>query len=171
MYAFLNKYGQALAFGIGVLVTVIFLLNILSTPEETMLMLDPDSGAGAEKYETTAFDFGLYASIGLSALAFLFALAFGLFQLASNPKGSLKGILGFVALIVIAGVAYATANDDLNAEAPQIVASIDKFNLDQGADFDGDTLKFVSGSIVTSLALIVLSIAALVVFGIRGIFK
>lgn len=171
MYAFFNKYGQVMAFGIGVLITLIFLFSILGTPEAEMSMLDPDSGAGPEKYETTAFDFGLAVSLVLTVLAFIAAILFGVIQLASNPKGSLKGILGFVALLVIVGVSYAIANDDISQEAAPIVASIDKFNLDQGEDFDGGTLKFVSGSIIASVTLIAISIISLVVFGIRGIFK
>jgi len=73
--------------------------------------------------------------------------------------------------VVIAFIAYSVANGDLSQEPASIVKSIDKFNTDQGADFDGDNLKFVSGSIITSLILIGLAIASLVVFGIRGIFK
>lgn len=171
MYAFLNKYGQALAFGVGVLVTLIFILGIAFAPEETMASLDPDSGAGPEKYDTGVFDFGLYASIGLSIIAFLIAIGFGVAQLASNPKGSLKGLIGLVALLVVAGIGYGIANDDVAQEAAPIIASIDKFNLDQGADFGSGELKFVSGSIITSVALIAIAILSLIVFGIRGIFK
>ncbi|MEM9928735.1 MAG: hypothetical protein AAF840_02850 [Bacteroidota bacterium] len=170
MYAFLNKYGQALAFGIGVLVTAIFVISIFSIPEAEMETIMSEN-AGPEKYATTGFDFGLYASIGLTILALVGAAIFGIIQLASNPKGSLKGILGFAALVVIALIAYSMANDVVANESPEIVKSIDKFNTDQGADFDGGTLKFVSGSIITALVLVALSVLSLVVFGIRSIFK
>ena len=170
MYAFLNKYGQALAFGIGVLVTAIFVISIFSAPAAEMEMIMSES-AGPEKYETTAFDFGLYASLFLTVIALIGALLFGIAQLASNPKGSMKGILGFAALVIIAIISYSMANGDMTQEAPEIVKSIDKFNTDQGADFDGDTLKFVSGSIITSVVMIGLAVLALIGFGIRGIFK
>ncbi len=170
MYAFLNKYGQALAFGIGVLVTAIFVLSIFSAPPAEMEMIMSET-AGPEKYETTAFDFGLYASLFLTVLALVGALLFGIAQLAANPKGSMKGILGFVALVVIALIGYSMANDDITQEAPSIVNSIEKFNTDQDANFDGGTLKFVSGSIITALILVALSVLSLIVFGIRGIFK
>lgn len=170
MYAFLNKYGQALAFGIGVLVTLIFLVSIFTMPAPEMELLSSES-AGAEKYATTAFDFGLYGSLFLTVIAFIAALVFGVGQLISSPKGSMKGIIGFIGLLVIAFLSYSMANGDLAAESPEIVNSINKFNTDQQSDFDGGTLKFVSGSIITSLIMIGLAILALVVFGIRSIFK
>lgn len=170
MYAFLNKYGQALAFGIGVLVTLIFLVSIFTMPEEQMTMLS-DENAGAEKYATTAFDFGLYGSIFLTVIAFVVALVFGIGQLASNPKGSVKGLLGLAALLVVVFISYSVANNDISQESAEIQRAIEKFNTDQEANFDGGTLKFVSGSIIASVVLIGLSILSLIVFGIRGIFK
>ena len=171
MYAFLNKYGQALAFGIGVLVTVIFMVNIFSTDATVLESLTNDQVKGAEKYATGAFDFGLYASMALIVVAFVAAIGFGLFQLASNPKGSLKGVIGAVLLIVICFVCYSVANNDVSQESAAIQNSINKFNTDQGANFDGGTLKFISGSIIASVVLIGLSILSLIAFGIRGIFK
>ena len=170
MYDFLNKYGQALAFGIGVLVVIIFMVNIFTTDPVVLESLTSD-GAGPEKYDTNAFDFGLYASIGLSILAFIAAIVFGLFQVASNPKGSLKGIIGAVLLVVICFICYSVANNDVSQESAEIQNAITKFNTDQQADFDGGTLKFISGSIIAAVVLIGLSILSLIAFGIRGIFK
>ncbi len=170
MYAFLNKYGQALAFGVGVLVTLIFLVSIFTMPGEQMDML-LDENAGDEKYATTAFDFGLYGSIFLTVIAFIIALVFGISQLASDPKGSVKGLIGLAALLVICFISYSVANNDLTQESQAIQYSVEKFNTDQGANFDGGTLKLVSGSIIASVVLIGLSILSLIVFGIRSIFK
>ena len=170
MYTFLNKYGQVLAFGIGVLVTVAFLVSIFSAPEPEMESWLSES-AGPEKYDTNAFDLGLFASIGMTVIAFIVALVFGVGQLASNPKGSLKGLIGLAVLVVIAIAAYSAANDDLAQEAPEIVRSIEKFNTDQGADFDGGTLKLVGGSIITSVIMIALAVLSLIGFGIYSIFK
>ena len=170
MYAFLNKYGQALAFGIGVLVTLIFLVSIFTMPATQMDML-LDENAGVEKYATTAFDFGLYGSIFMTFIAFIIALVFGVGQLASNPKGSIKGLIGFAALLAVVFISYSVANSDVSQESAAIQHSIEKFNTDQGADFDGGTLQFVSGSIIASVVLIGLSILSLIVFGIRSIFK
>ena len=171
MYNFLNKYGQALAFGIGVLVVVIFLVSIFSEDATTLEGLTSDSVKGAEKYATSAFDFGLYASMGLVVIAFIAAIIFGLFQVVSNPKGSLKGLIGAAILVVICFVCYSVANSDISQESLAIQNSINKFETDQQTDFSDGTLKFISGAIIASLVLIGLSILSLIAFGIRGIFK
>ena len=171
MYAFLNKYGQALAFGIGVLVVVIFMVSIFGAPAEEISVLTNDQVKGPEKYATSAFDFGITVSIVLIGLAFLAAIVFGIVQVASNPKGSLKGIIGALLLIVICFVCYSVAGNEISQESAAIQNSITKFNTDQGANFDGGTLKFISGSIIAALVLIGLSILSLIAFGIRGIFK
>ncbi|MBC6992753.1 hypothetical protein QWY85_15120 [Neolewinella lacunae] len=170
MYAFLNKYGQALAFGIGVLVTLIFLLGIFTAPAAEMEATSLD-GSPPEKYVTTAFDFGIMISVILTVLAFIVAGIFGAAQFASNPKGALKGLLGLAALVVIALIAYSTVNGDIAQESPEIINSINKFKTDQETDFGSGTLKFVSGSILTSLVLIGLAVLTLVGFGVRSIFK
>lgn len=170
MYTFLNKYGQVLAFGLGVLITVIFLVSIFSAPEPEMESWLSES-AGPEKYDTNAFDFGLFSSLGLTALAFIVAVIFGITQLASNPKGSIKGLIGLAVLVIIAFVAYSSANGDLAQEAPEIQRSIEKFETDQATTFDSGTLKLVSGSIITALIMIGLSIASLILFGIYSTFK
>lgn len=171
MYDFLNKYGQALAFGIGVLVVLIFLVSIFSEDPDTLSSLTSDGVKGPEKYATNAFDFGLYASIGLSVIAFIAAIVFGLVQVASNPKGSLKGLIGAAILVVICFVCYSVANSDVSQESLAIQNSINKFETDQATDFSEGTLKFISGAIIASLVLIGLSILSLIAFGIRGIFK
>jgi len=170
MYAFLNKYGQALAFGIGVLITVIFLANIFTAPEATFdqLMLENNP---PEKYETDIFNFGIKISLALTALAFIVALVFGIVQFASNPKGSIKGLAGLIVLAVIVFIGYSSANGEIVQESDEIQKAIEKFTTSQETTFTGGNLKFISGAILAALIMIGLSIATLVVFGIRGLFK
>lgn len=170
MYTFLNKYGQALAFGIGVLVVLIFMVSIFTAPEAEISALTTD-GAGAEKYATGVFDFGIYATFALIIVAFFAALLFGVFGIISNPKGSLKGIIGLVGLLVICFICYSVANNDISQESAAIQNSITKFETDQATEFGGGLLKFIGGSIISALALIALAVLSLIAFGIRGIFK
>ena len=165
MYTFLNKYGQALAFGIGVLITVIFLASVFSADAATLETLQGDN----RSYETGIFDFGISVSLLLVVLAFAVAIIFGIVQMASNPKGSLKGIAGLVALAVIMFVGYSMASGE--ATDPEIVNAINKFETSQEATLTSGNLKFISGSIVTALVMLGLALLTLVVFGIRGIFK
>lgn len=170
MYAFLNKYGQALAFGIGVLITIIFIGGIMGADAAEMDLLSSES-AGPEKYETGVFDFGIGISLVLTVLAFIAALIFGIVQFASNPKGSIKGLIGLVVLAIIVFIGYSSANGDIANESAEIQNAINKFETSQETDFTGGNLKFISGAILAALVMIGLSIATLIVFGIRGIFK
>lgn len=171
MYTFLNKYGQALAFGIGVLVVIIFMVSIFTAPSSEIALLTQDGVKGPEKYATGVFDFGIFATFALIIVAFLAAVIFGIAGLASNPKGSLKGIIGLVGLLVVCFICYSVANNDISQESAAIQNSITKFETDQATTFDGGLLKFIGGSIITALALIGLAILSLIAFGIRGIFK
>ncbi|WP_136458899.1 hypothetical protein [Neolewinella litorea] len=168
MYSFLNKYGQALAFGIGVLITIIFLASIFSADDTTLEMLQANDKT-AETYETDIFNFGISISVILTALAFIVALIFGVIQMASNPKGSLKGIAGLVGLLLILFIGYSMASGEVTD--PEIANAIEKFETSQEADLTPGNLKFISGSILTALVMIGLAILTLIVFGIRGIFK
>lgn len=167
MYAFLNKYGQALAFGIGILITLIFLGSIFSADEAVFDTLQGDQ----RSYETDIFNFGMYASIALIVVAFVAAIVFGIVQMAQNPKGSLKGIIGLVVLLAIVFIGYSTANGEITNETPEIQNAIEKFKTSQETTFTGGNLKFISGAILAAVIMIGLSILTLVAFGIRGIFK
>jgi len=167
MYAFLNKYGQALAFGIGLLITVIFLGSIFSADEAVFETLQGDN----RSYETDIFNFGMVASIALIAIAFITAIIFGVAQFASDPKGSIKGIIGLVVLAAIVFIGYSTANGEIANESEEIQNAINKFTTSQEATFTGGNLKFISGAIIAAVVMIALSVLSLVVFGIRGIFK
>ena len=61
MYTFLNKYGQALAFGIGVLIVIIFLASVFSADAAVFDTLQGDN----RSYETGIFDFGISVSLVL----------------------------------------------------------------------------------------------------------
>ena len=95
MYKFLTKNGQTLAFGLGILLTVLTLIILFSGLGEFESLSDE------QKAQTGIFNFGLQASIALVILGFIAMVGFGLYQVATNIKGSLKGIIGFVLLIVI----------------------------------------------------------------------
>ena len=168
MYSFLNKYGQALAFGIGVLITIIFLASIFSADDTTLELLQANDKT-AETYETDIFNFGISISLILTALAFVVALVFGLIQMASNPKGSIKGIAGLVVLALILFVGYSMASGE--ATDPEIQNAITKFETSQESEITPGNLKFISGSILTAIVMIGLAVLTLLVFGIRSIFK
>ena len=161
MYKFLTKNGQALAFGLGVLITIIFLVMVLAGVGEFSAL--PEE----EQDQTTIFNFGLTSAMFLTVVAALAMIGFGLMQVASDFKGSMKGIIGFGFLLVIFFVTYSMASSEAT---PYIQGSIDKFE-ETGAVFTSNNLKFISGGISTSLALVVIAAVAFIFAEVRNLFK
>ena len=161
MYKFLTKNGQALAFGLGVLITVIFLGTVLSGVGEFSAM------AEEQQDQTTIFNFGLTGAIFLAVIAALSMLGFGLLQIASDFKGSLKGIIGFGFLLAVFFVTYSMASGEAT---PYIQGAINKFEAG-GAVFTSNNLKFISGGISTAVALVAIAAVAFVFAEIRNLFK
>ncbi|TXB63310.1 hypothetical protein [Phaeodactylibacter luteus] len=161
MYKFLTKNGQTLAFGLGVVITAIFLISVVSNMGEFTAM------AEEKQAETTIFDFGLYGAIALSIVAAIAMVLFGLVQVATSFKSSMKGILGFVALLVIFFVSYSMTDTNVS---PYIQGAIDKFEQG-GAVFTEGNLKFISGGISTTVILVILAAAAFVISEISNLFK
>ena len=156
MYKFLAKNGQALAFGLGILVTAIFLLMALPNTD----LIDTEN-----PQNVNIFNFGLQATIALIIIAALAMILFGLFQVISTFRTSWKGILGFAILIVIFIVAYSTANSSLANEVQAIQAAA------ADAGVTDANLKFIGGSIITLLILVIVAVAAFVIFEIINFFK
>jgi len=157
MYKFLAKNGQALAFGVGTLITVIFFAIAAGGLEEfSALSIE-------EQRKTSIFDFGLYASIALSLLAVVLLVVFGIVQVASNFKESAKGLIALVVLIAV----YVGSI----AAAPGEVTGIMAATVEKVGGVSPAALKFIGGSITTSLLISVVAFAAFVLSEIRNFFK
>lgn len=165
MYQFLTKNGQALAFGLGLLLIVVFLATALPS-------------AGSYNFETMEddqirgigiFDFGLYAAILLVILAAIGMVGFGIVQIFGNLGNSLRGILGFGVMIAIFIIAYFTASGV--ADNPAIANSIANFETSQGVELSEANLKFIGAGITTSIVMAGLAVAALVVTAVISFFR
>lgn len=161
MYKFLSKNGQTLAFLLGVVVVGIFLLQVLSG-------LDSWNPNSDNKYDTGIFNFGLTAARGLVYIAALGMLVFGVYHVATNFRGSIKGILGFAVLLAVFFIAYSSASGEVE---PFIARSVENFEGSQGVDLTANNLKFIGGGISTVLILVVVAAAAFVLSEIRNFFK
>lgn len=156
MYKFLTKNGQLLAFGLGVLVTILFLVIIFAGLGEYNML------SKEEQFQSSIFNFGLAASIALTVLAGVAAIAWGLFQMVTNPKGSLKGLIGIAGLVVVFLIFYAMAT-------PETSGPVYKVLLDFGVT---DTQsKLISGSLSTALILAIGAAVAFVVSEVINLFK
>ena len=161
MYNFLTKNGQSLAFGLGTVIVVLFLVNIF-TGLSTFEALPED-----QQDSTGIFNFGLSSAIALVIIAAIAMLLFGVFHVATNFKASRKGIIGLVVLAIIFFVSYTTDSGEVTSF---IQPAVDKFKATGGV-ITADNLKFISGGITTVGVLMGIAVAAFVIAEIRNFFK
>lgn len=156
MYQFLTKHGQLAAFGLGLLIAVVFMISV------TGGIGDFDALPKEEKGTTTIFNFGLMSAIVLTILCFIAALLFGVWHLVQHPKGSMKMILGLVGILVIFGIFYGSAQDETTGKL---------FELVQSNNITSAQNKFITGSLWTGLILAILAAGTFVVSEVRNLFK
>ncbi|MCI5082386.1 MAG: hypothetical protein MRY78_11855 [Saprospiraceae bacterium] len=162
MYNFLVKNGQTVAFGLGVLIVGAFLASVFGGMESF------STASEEAQYESGIFDLGIRGAVALAFIAAIAMVGFGLFHIATNFKGSLKGIIGFAILIVIFVVAYSAADTSIT---PSIATAIEKFETAQGSEITEGTLRYMSGGITTMLALLGIAVVSFVAAEIRNFFK
>lgn len=162
MYSFLTKRGQTLAFGLGALIVIVFLAMVIPNSDGfTDLPRE-------QQYETDMFNFGLWMAVILTIVAVIAMVGFGLFQVARNPKRSMKGIIGFAALIAVFMIAYFATSTDVS---PAIAEAIEKFRVAQESEIGDTQLRFISGGITTALVLLAVAFLAFIVAEIINFFK
>lgn len=164
MYPFLTKYGQTLAFGLGLLMTVVFLLIVIPNSGE---VADP-ANPGKFNYDTKIFNFGLVGSILLTAAAIIFMVVFGVFQMFSDLKRSRKGLIGLFGLVVICLICYFTADVSKSASVQEAISKFEEANKTTLSD---NNFRLISGSIVISGVLLGAAALAFLVSEVRNFFK
>jgi len=159
MYKYLTKNGQILAFGFGILITVIYYV-IASTGLEAFNALEEKARPSSE--EGNIFMFGLYAAVALLVIAAIAMLLFGLFQMATDWKGALKGIIAVVAIIAIFFIAYSMA---------QAAPPTSDVELYQRQGITDGISKYVSAAISSTGIIAAIAVASFVLSEIRNFFK
>ena len=156
MYRILMKYGQLGAFVLGVLVITAFFISIGGGVDEFNALSKED------RPTTTIFNVGLYLTIALLIFCAIIAVIFGLYQMITNPKGAIKGIIGLAVIAVLFGALYSTSA----AETSGIVGTaVEKFSVTDNES------KIISAGMKSTLLLGCLAILAFVVSEIRNFFK
>lgn len=157
MYKNLSKNGQTIGFLLGAAATLIYLV-IVGTGWNTF----SSYGDSPERYNTTIFNFGFYAAILFVIVGVAAIVGFGLTQMASNPKGAIKGLGGVVIIAAIFLISYSTASGE--AIGP-LAKSVENMGV------SSNSLKLISGGISTALILSVLAGLAIVLSELRNFFK
>ncbi len=157
MYKFFVNNGQLVAFGLGALITVLFVL-IASSGIDSFNALPED-----EQSTTSIFDFGLMGAIFLFVIAAVAMLAFGIIQVATNFKGSLKGLIGLAVLVIVFIIAYATS--------PAVGTGVIGEAADKFGGIGPGAFQFIGAALSTMLIVLVLASLTLIVSEIINFFK
>jgi len=113
MYKLLTSKGQLLAIIIGLLSTLIAIGSIVSGVTSKYSMSEDLNAVLKNDQINESFDFfnpAVYVIVGLIIAALVLAVVFGLIGLLSDPKGSLKFLLGLAALAVLFFALYSSSD-------------------------------------------------------------
>ena len=156
MYKFLTKNGTALAFGLGVLVSVIGLGMIIGGLDGYNMLAEEEQGT------TSIFNVALWGAIILVVLCFAAMLVFGLIHVATNWKGALEGIIALAVIIGLTILFYSMAEVETTGKIGGLIES---------GKLDGDTSKWISGVLSTTLIMLGATVAVFIFSEIRNAFK
>ena len=164
MYKLLTKYGQTGALLLGIAVTAIFLITVMSGLSSSGYDMGTDLNALDDEAKASIgfFNPGLWLTIILAVIAVVLAfVVFGIWDLIKYPKSAIKFLIGFVVLLVIFFVLYASAN-------PEVVGFEDKMMQN---DITDGISKFISAGIWTTIGLLTVAFLAMILSEIRNAFK
>ena len=156
MYKFLTKHGTGVAFGLGLLVTLIGLISIVAGMSSFNMLAEDD------QVTTGIFDAALFSTFILLIVTVVVALGFGLYQLVSTPKSAIR-FLAAVALIVLLGFLFYSLSD--------VETSGKVYEKIRDGELTGGMSKILTGALWTTIALSVIAILGIVVSEIRNLFK
>jgi hypothetical protein len=158
-YNYLSRKGTFIAF----LATVVFILIVIVP---IILGLEAFDAVPQERQayaeEGNIFQIGLMLAVILLAVGIIAAILFSLFQVASNPKGAMKGLLAFGAVIVLFFILYAMAS---GTGTGSLVETIEKFGISESV------VKMVGAGISLTLTLGGVAIFSMVAMEIWNYFK
>lgn len=159
MYKTLSKNGQGIGFLLGAVITILYVL-IMSAGWGKFSSLAEDA---PERYDTTIFNFGIFAAIALVIIGVIIVALFGVAQMASDPKAALRGIVGVGVLVGIFLVSYTTASGEATGPLAK--------SVENAGGLSSNALKLISGGITTSIILALAAAAAILVSELRNFFK
>jgi hypothetical protein len=171
MYSFLTKNGQTIAFVAGVVLSLIFVILVMT--HDLTEGLGPESFSNKTPDEVaefssklTQFDFGLYVTYALMVIVAVAAIGFGLTQFVStlidNPMNAIRTIAIIVGLIVFFFIGKAIAP---SVDSKPVMAAAESFSVTPSQR------GLISGGINLTLIVILAAVGSLIVSEIRNLFK
>ncbi|MCB0646833.1 MAG: hypothetical protein KDC49_09220 [Saprospiraceae bacterium] len=163
MYKFLTKNGTFVAFGVGVLVTLAFIISAITGLKADGYDAGTDLTTMKDKFEGMGyFNIGLYLTLFLLAVCVIALLLFMVVDVFKFPKQTLKGIIGFVALIVIFFIIKAVAKVEVG---PLWSRLSEDFSVTDGIS------KTISAGIWITILLLAGATLTMILSELRNFFK
>lgn len=165
MYKLLTQKGTMFALLLGILLIAIFFGAVFSGLSSAGYSTSDDLNSIMKNNADADFSFfnvGTYIFLGLIIACMAAWVLFGIAQLISSPKDSLKSIITIVALGVIFFALYSMSVHETTGSTAGI---LQKFDVGEGAS------KFISGAIKGTGLLGALAVVSVVFGELRNIFK
>jgi len=165
LFTFLSSKGQAGALLLGLLACAIAFGSIFSGVKSNY-SLSTDLVAVLKNDPTANFDFinpAITVVLALVVLAAALMLLFGVLGIFTNPKGSMKAILGLAGLAILFFIFYAGSTSGM--ESSSMAELLGKFNVSEGIS------KYIEGAIKTAVWGIVIAAAAAIILEVLNLFK
>ena len=164
LYNFLGAKGQLGAILLGLGCTIIAIGSIVAGINSQYSMSD-DLNSIMKNNQDATFDFfnpAIMVVIALIVIAIAAAVIFGLVNLISDPKASLKFFVGFAALAVLFFILYSMSGGEATGRLAMV---IEKFNVSDGVS------KFIGGGVRMAVISMVIAAVAAIVMEILNLFK
>lgn len=165
MYKLLLERGQLFALLLGILAIAIGMISIVTGIKGAGYSTSDDLNAIMKQNPEATFDFfnpAITIVMILILIALIAWIAFSLWGLIRDPKGSMKFLLGFGAVLALFFVMYATSDAETTGRLGMLVQ---KFNVSEGVS------KLISGGVKTAVLGIVVGFIGAAILEIINLFK
>jgi len=164
LFTFLSSKGQLGALILGLVASAIAVGSIISGVSSKYTM-STDLVEVMKSDPTADFSFvmpAIMVVVALIVIASLLMVLFGLTGILSNPKGSMKAIIGLVGLIVLFFIFYTTSTSGMESGLADLLG---KFDVSEGVS------KYIGGGIKTAVWGIAIAFVAAAVMELMNLFK
>ncbi len=162
MYNFLTKKGQLFAFLLGAISTIIVVGSILGNANKDKLDNPEAAKMAVEIANTGILNTGLNITVLLFVIALGAAVIFGLLNLATNFKSSIKFIAGFAVMVIAFFILKSTADHET---VGKIAETMVEFKVDEGLS------KGISAAIKGTIGMAIVAVGSMIIFEIVNMFK
>lgn len=159
MYSFLIRRGPLVAFIAALVLIIVGVIPIMSGAEALDALPEQEQ---AFSPEGDIFYPVLYITAALFVLAVAAAILLSLFNVLKNPKGSIRGLIGFAGLVVLFFIFWSMSDAEATGS---LKATMDQFNITP------EISKLIGASIRLTLFLFLASVVLMIVMEVWNFFK